>query len=176
MSFQPPTPFCFNKLDEWSRWKRRFEQFRIASGLSKKSDERQASTLLYCLGLDAEDVLTTATISTENRKKYKKVLEKFDEFFAVRRNVIFERTCFNRCTQQEGESAGDYITALHQLADTCEYGDIKAEMICNRLVVGIRDESLSKRLQIESNLDPRKSKKACKAERSSVTTAWITKK
>ena len=159
MSFQPPTPFCFNKPDEWSRWKHRFEQFRIASGLSEKSDERQASTLLYCLGPDAEDVLTTTTISTENRKKYNKVLEKFDEFFAVRRNVIYERARFNRRTQQEGESAGDYITALHQLADTCEYGDIKAEMIRYRLVVGIKDELLSERLQMESDLDLEKAKK-----------------
>ena len=63
----------------------------MASGLSDKSDERQANTLLYCLGADAEDILSTTNISTENRKKYQKVLEKFDEFFAVRRNVIFER-------------------------------------------------------------------------------------
>ena len=60
----------------------------------------------------------------------------------MRRNVIFERARFYRCTQQQGESAEEYIIALHQLADTCEYSVIKDEMICNQLVVGIRDESL----------------------------------
>ena len=83
-SFQPPAPFCFNKPDEWPRWKRKFEQFHVASGLSEKIDERQANTLLYCLGADAEDNLLTTNISTEHRKKYQKVLKKFDEFFAVR--------------------------------------------------------------------------------------------
>ena len=73
--------------------------------------------------------------------------------------MIFERAHFNRHIQQEGESAGDYITALHQLADTCEYGVIKAEMIRDRLVVGIRDESLSERLQMEADLDLEKAKK-----------------
>ena len=101
----------------------------------------------------------TTNISTENRKKYQKVLEKLDEFFAVRRNVIFERAHFNRCTQQQGESAEDYITVLHQLANTCEYGDIKGEMIRDYLVVGIRDESLSERLQMESDLTLEKAKK-----------------
>jgi len=77
---QPPTPFCFSKPDEWPKWKRRFEQYHMASGLSTKDDEIKASTLLYCLGADADDVLTTTRITDNNRKKYTKVLEKFDEF------------------------------------------------------------------------------------------------
>ena len=32
---EPPEPFNFRKPDDWSRWKRRFQQFREASGLSE---------------------------------------------------------------------------------------------------------------------------------------------
>ena len=77
---QPPTPFCFKKLDESPRWKRRFEQYHMASGLSAKDEEIQPSTLLYCLGTDADDILMTIRISDEDRKKYAKVLEKLDKF------------------------------------------------------------------------------------------------
>ena len=35
-----------------------------------------------------------------------------------------------------------YITVLHRLADTCGYGDLKNEMIRDRLVVGIRDTAI----------------------------------
>jgi len=135
----PPAPSCFSKPDEWPKWKRRFEQYRMASGLSTKDDEIQASTLLYCLGADADDVLTTTRISDESRKKYTKVLEKFDKFFQVRHNVIFERARFKRRNQQPGETAKDYITALHQLAKGCEYGNMTEELIRDRLVVGITD-------------------------------------
>ena len=45
-------------------------------------------------------------------------------------------------------------------------------MIRYRLVLGIRDELLSERLQMESDIDL---EKACEAERSSATTARITK-
>jgi len=72
--------------------------------------------------------------------------------------VIFERARFNRHPQQEDESVADYNTALHHLADTYDYGDIKAEMLHNRFIVGIRDEMLSKRLQMESNFDLKKAK------------------
>ena len=49
------------------------------------------STLLYCLGGSTDDVLTSTNISAEDCKKYDSVLTKFDEFFKVRKNVIFER-------------------------------------------------------------------------------------
>ena len=56
---QPPGPFSFNKMDEWPKWKRRFKQYRLVSGLSKKSDKCQVSTLLYCFGTDSDNVQTT---------------------------------------------------------------------------------------------------------------------
>eukprot|EP00731_Ephydatia_muelleri_P006180 Em0003g428a len=40
----PPEPFDFSKPDEWPRWKRRFEQFRFASGLSEEDNQRQRPT------------------------------------------------------------------------------------------------------------------------------------
>ena len=51
----PPQPFDFRKPDEWPRWLRRFEQYRVASGLSTEDEEKQVNTLLYCLGEEAGD-------------------------------------------------------------------------------------------------------------------------
>ncbi len=48
---------------------------------------------------------------------------------------------------------------LHQAADTCEFGDMKHQMIRDRLVVGIRDKTLSQRLQMESDLTLGKAKR-----------------
>ena len=76
----PPEPCDFSKPDEWPRWKCRFEQFRFASGLSEEDNQRQVSTLLYCLGEGAEDVLSSTNISVDERKAYSAVLKKFDDF------------------------------------------------------------------------------------------------
>ena len=75
---QPPSSFHFKTPDKWPQWKRRFEQFCLASGLSAKDDDRQVSTLLYCMGEDAEDALTSANISAADRKKYKAEIGQFD--------------------------------------------------------------------------------------------------
>ena len=42
----PPQPFDFRKPDEWPRWLRRFEQYRVASGLSTEDEEKQVNTVI----------------------------------------------------------------------------------------------------------------------------------
>ena len=67
---QPPEPFNFRQPDDWSRWKRRFEQFRAASGLDAETALKQVSTLLYCMGEEADTVLSSTNITEEQRKSY----------------------------------------------------------------------------------------------------------
>ena len=161
---EPPEPFDFKTPDEWEKWRRRFEQFRVASGLSGESGERQVCTLLYCLGEEAENVLSSMNVTAEERGSYVAVLKKFNDFFKVRKNIIFERTRFNRREQRDGESVEQYISELYSLAENCEYGAKKDEMIRDRLVVGILDCALSEHLQLnpELTLENAKTKRAAR--------------
>ena len=154
-----------------TEWRRRFEQYRVASGLAKEDNERQVSALLYCLGEEADDVLTSTNISSDSRKVFADVLKKFDEFFKVRKNIIFERARFNRRCQGETETAEQFITSLYHryyipyhlclysLATDCEFGELKEQLIRDRIVVGIRDISLSEKLQMDADLTLEKAKR-----------------
>ena len=154
---QPPSAFDFSKPREWGKWKNCFHQYRMASGLSEKSGEQQVSTLLYCMGeAGSEDVLNTTDISREDKKNNERVISKFTD--RVRNNIILERACFNQRSQEVGESAELYITTIHQMAERCEYGTMKKELIQDRLVAGIQDKVLSQRLQMETDLTLAKAK------------------
>ena len=96
------------------------------------------------MGDEAGLVLSSTNISEEDRKKYDTVIARLEDFFQVRCNVIYERVRFNRHNQREGESAEQYIMVLYDLVETCDYGILKDEMLCDRLVVGIADAALSK--------------------------------
>ena len=65
---------------------------------------------------------------------------------------------FNRRNQHEGESAEDYITCLYNLIENYECRDLKSEMICDRLVVRIRDSLLLECLQNDAALTFEKAK------------------
>ena len=152
-SFQVSTPDKFNfKPEEWGRWIRRFERFRIASKLNEESEEAQVNTLIYSMGDEADDILAALKLTTSERKSYKTVKEKLDKHFVIKRNVIYERAKFNMRMQRNGEPVGNFITDLFSLAEHCGFGDLHDELIRDRIVVGLSDRSLSERLQLEADL------------------------
>ena len=112
-----------------------------------------------CLGEEAEPVLASTGTTAEDRANYDTTIAKFDSFFNVRHNEIFERARFNRRNQQADETAEQYIMALYDLATKCNYGRFESEMIRDRSVVGIRDSALSLTLQLDAELTLEKAKK-----------------
>ena len=149
---QPPEPFSFSRPNEWPKWARRFERFRVASGLGSQGEEVQVNTLLYAMGDDADDILRSFQLSTADQKKYSEVKGRFDQHFVKKRNVIFERARFNRRKQEESETVDAFITDLYALAEHCSYTGLHDEMIRDRLVVGLLSASLSEQLQLDPAL------------------------
>ena len=148
----PPEEFDFSKPNEWPKWIKRFERFRSASGLNKSDSESQVNTLLYTMGSKSDDIMPTFGLSAEDAAKYDVVKDKFDKHFVKRRNVIYERAKFNRRKQESGESVDTFITDLYGLAEHCQFGTLHDEMIRDRIVVGLLDQKLSEKLQLDSEL------------------------
>ncbi len=99
-----PEPFNFSKPETWHKWIQRFDRFRSASGLEDKR------------GPEADDIFASFELNDENKKKYAKVKEKFDNHFIVRRNVIFERAKFNKRKQEDSENVENFVTSLYTLS------------------------------------------------------------
>ncbi|UYV61447.1 hypothetical protein LAZ67_1004888 [Cordylochernes scorpioides] len=59
---------------------------------------------------------------------------------------------FNQRCQQEGEKVNEFITALHSLAEHCNFEMLHDELIRDRIVVGVRDRALSERMQLDTDL------------------------
>uniref|UniRef100_A0A1A7XJR7 ribonuclease H n=2 Tax=Iconisemion striatum TaxID=60296 RepID=A0A1A7XJR7_9TELE len=55
--------------------------------------------------------------------------------------------------QEPNESVDAFVTALHALAEHCNYGSLHDELIRDRIVVGLADTRLSERMQMEKELD-----------------------
>ena len=153
-SFQVSLPelFTFSHPEEWAKWIRCFEWFRVASGLAQKDGEVQINTLIYSMGDQADDILRSFALSEEDRKVYATVKEKFDGHFVQRRNVIYEQAKFNRRRQQVGEPVESFITVLYSLVEHCGYRNLHDEMIRDRIVVGIRNSTLLEKLQLDPRL------------------------
>ena len=69
-----------------------------------------------------------------------------------RRIVIVEQARFNLRKQLKDESVDSFITDLFSLVEHCGYGQLRDEMVRDRLVVGMLDASLSEKMQLNSEL------------------------
>ena len=67
---------------------------------------------MYCMGKDAEEVLATMNITVEQKKEYHQVVQKFDEYFKVRKNLVYEHANFNLAHQLANKSAEQFMTRL----------------------------------------------------------------
>ena len=64
----------------------------------------------------------------------------------------YEPAKFNRRVQQRNEAVEEYINSLYVLIQYCDYGNLRHEMLRDRIVVGLRDVNLSEKLQMNPEL------------------------
>ena len=147
----PPEKFSF-KPEDWPKWIQRFDRFCKATGLDKETGENQVNTLIYTMGEQADDIFISFEFTAEQEKNYEEVKEKFENYFIVKRNIIFERAKFNSRRQRAGESVDSFITDLYGLARYCNFGALKEELIRDRIVVGLQNRELSEKLQLDPSL------------------------
>lgn len=127
---KPPQPLQMdgNTAENWKK----FELYMTASGIETK---------------------TFGFADTEDKHGVKLIIIKSDDYFEPQKNVTFERHIFNSRVQAPGESIDQFVTDLKTKANTCEYGQFCDSLIKDRIVVGIRDDSLRARLLRENDLN-----------------------
>ena len=78
------------------------------------------------------------------------MLEEFDKYFTPKTNVIAERQVFESRAQKRGETNESFIRALLLVAEKCEFGDTKSERIRDRLISGMSNKELARKIQIQA--------------------------
>ena len=97
---------------------------------------------------EAEDILQPFRLTVDEQKSYMTVRDRFQSFLwkGLKTNIIYEQCSFNLGHQEEGESAASIISDVYALAEHSGNGDLRDELIWDRLVIGIHDSSVSERL------------------------------
>ena len=65
--------------------------------------------------------------------------------------MIAERYKFHQRAQKDGESVAQYLAALRKLAEKCEFGEFLDQALRDKLVCGIRNETIQRRLLTEKS-------------------------
>lgn len=103
---------------------KRFESFRTSSRFCKKPELYQINASHFIMEVRVQDIFCSSQLSEGDVKEVETVMKNIDKYFITWRNVTFERSHFTR-VHQKGDSAEDFVTALHGLSKHCEYGSLQ---------------------------------------------------
>ena len=109
----------------WKEWLRRYERFLVA--MDVKDDTRKRALLLYAAGNEVEKVFATFSDVGED-KDCKKAVEKLNEYFSPKKNVLFETHKFRQLKQVTEETIDQYCTRHRQRAIICEFSNMENEI------------------------------------------------
>lgn len=163
VGLKPPEPLQDLNAEQFKKWKRDFEIYRVASGSDKSPEEVQVALLLHCMGQECRDIHETFTFDTAgDDKKYTVVMDKFTNHFIPLKNESVNSHLFFTRNQLEGESFDTFLTDIKRLSQDCDFGDLKDRLIRDRIVTGIENKKVKDRLLRETNLTLTKTIQICK--------------
>ncbi|XP_064472915.1 uncharacterized protein LOC135387748 [Ornithodoros turicata] len=128
-------PFDISNQDSWSCYVERFEQFLEANGITEAAKQR--SVFLSLCG--------ASTYSLSD------IAQRMTDHFVPKPSEILRRYHFHKRDQKAGENIMDYIAEIRRLSEFCNFQDLD-NMLRDRLVWGIQDQTAQKRLFAEPQL------------------------
>lgn len=136
--------------EKWETYVERVEQFFLANNID---EDRQAPTLLSLMGSKTytllRDLLTPDKPAT---KSFQEIVTTLQQHLSPKPSEIAERFHFYKRIQRKGETVLTYVADLKKLATHCNFGTNLNEAVREKLVGGLRNVRIQKRLHSEAKL------------------------
>lgn len=155
--------------ENWEVFSQVWENYEIITGLEHEDDRYRIAHFMTAIGQEAVKIHNGLPFKDEaEKKKFSTILKLWKEYCSGRTNLTYERYKFNICTQSKGEGFEQFYVRLRSLATTCEYDKFIDDFIKDRIVVGLIDDSVRKRLLQEQNLTLQLCLDICRAHEASM--------
>ncbi len=137
--------------EDWGSYAERMNYYFTANDITTNEKKRAillntcgSSTLKLIKGLIDTDTLNTTP--------YSDIVKLVQQYYAPPPFPIVQRYKFNTRVREPAESIAQYVAALRQLSEYCQYGDTLAEMFRDRLVCGINHEGIQRKILLTKDL------------------------
>lgn len=137
--------------DEWVQYVERLEMYFEANDID--DDTKKRSILLTVCGPKTYRLIRGLTAPEKPKEKsYETLTELLEKHYNPRPSEIVQRFKFNMRTQKPGESLADFVADSRRLSEHCNFQTALEDMLRDRLVCGVRDKRIQRRLLAEDSL------------------------
>ena len=155
MDFKPPSELKLtgNVGENWKKWSQKLNNYLVATEKVSKSKEVKTAVLLNLVGDEAVEVYNTFKFDKKgDETDFDIVIQKFEGYCVVKKNVVYERHKFFKCTRHEGQTLDTYLTNLKTLAANCEFETQEEPLIRDQLILNVGDAELQERILVNMGL------------------------
>lgn len=137
--------------ESWTQYVERLEQYFLANEITDGKKQR-AILLSVCgsktYGLLRDILQPKKPADTE----IKEIIEELKKHYNPKPSEIVERFKFHSRLQKDGESVATFVACLRSLSEHCNFGESLEDMLRDRLVCGVNNHQIQKRLLAEPGL------------------------
>jgi len=141
--------------ESWTQYVEQFEQYFLANDVEDVA-KRRAILLSVCGSKTyalARDLLQPARPAETT---FNKLVDTLEKYFSPKPSEIVESYKFHSRSRNEGAGVAAYVAELRKLTEHCNFGETLPEMLRDRLVCGINNKKIQRRLLAERELTLKK--------------------
>ena len=136
---------------DWEAYQERLEMFLDANAVA---EGQRVATLLTVNGGTAHKIMQNLVAPASPKDKtYTELMDALSAHFSPKPLVIAERYRFHKRDQRPGESIATHVAELRRFARHCNFGTNLDDCLRDRLVCGLSNTHIIKKLLVEKDLD-----------------------
>lgn len=137
--------------EDWTNYIERLDHYFVANDVTTAPKKR--AILLSACGSSTYKLIRSLVSPDELKTtNYATLVKLVKEYYEPKPSMIVQRWKFNTRIREQGESIATFMATLRGLAEHCEYGASLPDMLRDRLVCGVNDESIQRRLLSKKDL------------------------
>ena len=137
--------------ETWQSYVERLQQYFVANDV--KSQEKQRAVLLSAVGPQTYQLIRNLLApSKPTDVSFAGIVDAMQKHIQPLPSVIVQRFNFHSRIRHPGESVSAFVAELRKLSEHCAFGTTLNDMLRDRLVCGISDQRIQRRLLAEPDL------------------------
>ena len=142
-NINPPPQLCLkdSPKEEWTMFKRLFNNYAVITRLNRQEKPYQLAVLLNVMGPTGVRLYDNLTFTEqEDKEDTTLIIRKIYAAIQGEINETYERYVFNRRNEGTEESFDSYLAEIRNLAKSCNFCDCMSDsLIRDRIVMGVYD-------------------------------------
>ena len=167
-NINPPPQLCLNDSlkEEWTIFKRLFNNYAVITRLNRQEKPYQLAVLLNVMGPTGVRLYDNLTFTEqEDKEDTTLIIRKIDAAIQGEINETYERHVFNRRNQGTEEFFDSYLAEIRNLPKSCNFCDCMSDsLIRYRIVMGVYDAGTRKHLLQKRQLTLQAAMDICRSD------------